>query len=343
MKVGNRLLVLISVSTIIFIALLTLYFVNIPMYLSGSISSSEVKFVSQNRVNNILDLTSRSFEYIEISSFQNIESGFESINVGDEAIVNDGSKTLVIRSEDVSDFVVFKEGYSLNGFDVGPNTIVGISVDKYKDNSVLVLSMDGDIPPVTLVGNSTSSSLLVSGSIVEFSGQSVDGTMSNVELDMEMSSSDMVTIYPDSGKLEVRLPVAGGVDLREEGVLPVSRLGFFNERDEYSFSKKLSSILSGSLYISETGKNIDIGLKQPIVLGESDLFDIRGLEVSDSKVNVLFEGEATKLLVGFGGHNKLPSALEYLMKNQTLILLINSYILVITFFLAVMKINRGED
>ena len=94
-------------------------------------------------------------------------------------------------------------------------------------------------------------------------------------------------------------------------------------------------MLGGSLQIEETGKTVELSKNRAIAFDADDRFDITELSIENGTITLIFEGHTSSMRIGQAGTGYIPSILEYLYENNFLVMLFNSYMVVLTFMIAI--------
>lgn len=145
-------------------------------------------------------------------------------------------------------------------------------------------------------------------------------------------------LIPQEGQLVLTFTFDGQPVLQEEDVMFVSGLKFNTILPD----RERSSILSGTLRIEESDTEVDLGRNSWMHLGQDDTWEITSLALSRDAFHLFFEGQTNQLELSYSKRNYLPTVLEWLVNNNYLLLLFNSYMIVIGIYLSVTDRYRDE-
>jgi hypothetical protein len=134
-------------------------------------------------------------------------------------------------------------------------------------------------------------------------------------------------IYPLDDRIEIDFEADTSVFIEEGDVFNINNLKF--TRGE----KQQSSILSGNVYIEDLSKSIELSKNCKLVLNSNEEFTITSLTIYGSIIHLTMEGYTDELYIGNYNRNNAPSILEYLYNNNYLIILFNSFMAILNFYL----------
>lgn len=146
------------------------------------------------------------------------------------------------------------------------------------------------------------------------------------DMHLLMAPGSPITVQPLDNSLSISLRFETAQTLAEDDVMTISQLSF----TENKAGVLHSAILGGKVSILETGTTIDFGKNKSLSFAPGDRFDVTELDLSGERIRMVFEGETSNMRLGYAGRRYIPSMLEYLYKNNFLIVLFNSYMVVIS-------------
>lgn len=161
------------------------------------------------------------------------------------------------------------------------------------------------------------------------------------DMEVLLPAFSAISITPLDKSLQVSLHFAEAASLTEDDVMTISHLSFTENKGGVLHS----AILSGKVSILETGKEVAFGKNKTLRFAPGDRFDVTDLSLSGERVRMVFEGETSQMQLGYAGRRYIPSLLEYLYHNNFLLILFNSYMVVISLilsFLGSIKKDREE-
>lgn len=339
--IDRRLQILIFVSTLIFLFIIGLYFIRVPIQINARVQATELSFTVVNKTENFLGAAVQtSFKQLEIRNFERLESLYEELATAGKQL-STGHGSVIATSEYANASVMLHGIVSLNDLDLSPGTRVNLKVHRDGKSTVLDISLSGLQSPVTLNNATHWTRLSTVSGILATKEAKQSHELDTTEIEFALPEHGIISVYPDEGTLTLSLYLPENTRLYEEDVISIKGIDFVRRR-EANNNSGLSSVIEGRIDMRDTERSLIIGRKQKLGFASGDVFEVRDLNIENTSINIIFEGNPKELYVGFSSDNKMPSTLEYLMKNQTLLLLINSYVLVITFFMTLMKLNKGE-
>ena len=147
--------------------------------------------------------------------------------------------------------------------------------------------------------------------------------------------NSIIEAKPLDSVISLRFQFASEESLTEDNVLSVRGLDFTEDRA----GNIHSAVMGGKIHVAETDKTLDFGKNKTVIFDPEDVFEVTELTIYGDHVKVVFEGETSMLQVGHAGNSMVPSWLEYLYTNNFLMVIFNSYMVLLTFFISIRKTN----
>jgi hypothetical protein len=336
-----RLKILVYSSILIGITLITLFFVKKVVYIILELEVSKVSFMLNKDVESFLSITSNqrcTFKTISVDQFSKayyIQKKLSANTTNDGNLID--SISILPANDDVISQLMLTNA-NINNINIRRKT--HLSMEAINKPSSLKLSFTDYHEQITILRANSKKAIHI---------ESNDYKLSNGECPAGGCdlNSNRITLVPKDGVLNIWLHPDSVFSLEEDDVLSVTNLCLMTdvERDNsYSDSSNArSTILSGTLRIPVLEKEIKLAKRTKVLFSPSDNFYITGLQVSGKSIKLTIEGYTNNIQVGPFGNRHIPSVLEYLYKNNYLIMIFNSFMVVITFLLFLMKESSGAS
>jgi len=326
---------LVGVSLIIISAVLVLSLIKKKVHVCAEIEASAVSFEVLGQVDNFLGINnnSQSKYNLKVFSFDKAEIPYSNFGNDDASITDDKEGEIILISNDDESASLSLNDASIGMISLQNGNRVNIKAIKSEANRVRIDLQDYNKeiefisrePMFTLKPRKCSFTFAKSDSIFESENLLVTSVQNKA-----------ITATPKDNSLSLRIEFEKNSMLEENDVIPIKNLRFY----DMSEAGMHSYILSGTLNIIETDKQVSFGKNKTILFNALDKFDITDLVLYGDRVKITFEGETRQMVVGFAENSYVPSLLEYLYKNNFLIILFNSYLIVLTFFISLFKTNK---
>jgi len=318
------------VSVIVLFILLILNILKIDVNISGRIEASSVSFKLENGVTSFLSGgVGNRFKEIGITSFSQGSVYYDSAN--ENEILRNKSGHLIIKPDDITSLITFKS-ISLINLDLNPGSNINmtVAVKEPLKGSLRITNQDRGIVLAPLKKNIN---MFISDAIL-MDGTRKLSTFENKNVDLSVDTNKLIKFLPRNDDIKIHFAFENKTEYIETDLIIVKNLGFIHEDEENLIR---SSVLGGEIYIEETNKKLKLIGNRFLQFDKNDVFEISSLKISDGKIIIQFDGKAKHLLIGSGEDKYLPSILQYMGTNQFYVTLLNSYLIIITFFIAVTK------
>ena len=202
-------------------------------------------------------------------------------------------------------------------------------IDLKKNSSVTITAVDNKNVSLLIEGQKSSFIFSPVDSISKFTFD--EGKRNDIEVDddIQYPLKESVQVFSKNSVINIRLIAKDSLSLTEESIFSVTPVGF----TRYVGNKKQPGILGGKMHIEETGKDIILYKNEFLSFGGNHHLTVTSLLVQNGKIKLHMEGFTDNVTIGVYGNKYIPSLLEYFSKNNQLVLLFNSFMVVITFIL----------
>lgn len=224
---------------------------------------------------------------------------------------------------------------SLNNINVGNLNFQegeGIYVDRVQeDSNQILLRLSNFGNDIQLIPISELANVKLRNCEVQFS----DSVVQSRTLKARIDGQNEMVISPLNNSLTIRVDLPAGLLLSEDYPINISQISFLEHRPN---RQRKSSVLSGNLRIEETNESYQLRKNVGLNVIPTDL-QINSFEISGKKIKLELVGQVEKITIGDSERNILPTWLEYLNSNNYLLVLLNSYLVIITFVITIVKLR----
>ena len=336
MQLSERMKLLIGVSILILIVLIVLTQIKKTVPVSGTLKLSHVGFKLQNDVPNFLGVsnTSNGIQKLNISAFSEAILPYQALETlngepldslpGELEIIPDDPYTSSLRMEKVN----------LGNIELNSGYMLTINSLKEYKNSVQ-LAFTEYSKPIEVLGEADYMKLDMRSAYGVYGPyeDEIEG-----ELYLALEGSEIMSVTPAEGIISLNMEFNENESLVEEDVLMVNNLRVMHADGQ----KIRSGIIEGDIYIGEANKHIHFGKNKTVLFDTTDVFEITELVVSGDHIKITFDGETDFLSIGHSGNNFIPHLLKYLSNNNFLMIVFNSYMIILTFFISLRKSNKDS-
>lgn len=323
----------------IFAVLLVLTQLKKRVYVHGTVEVSAVHFTLGGSVPNFLALnqTDADLRSLAVSSFREIRAPYSLLLSEDDDTLDANVNTLSILPEENDPLAKATFGNVQTGeIELVAGNQVHLSAPTAFTQAcfLTVTEVNTALP---LVNSEELVTLRPKNALASYPAGQTDERLQLVE-----HGQPIFEVEPLLGTLDLRLLFAGDFELSEDDVVPVTGLEFAEERNGIV----RSTVLGGSIAVEETGNTVELSKNRKLAFDAADAFDITELRVQGGNITLVFEGYTESMRIGQAGDGYVPSLLEYLYENNFMVMLFNSYMVVITFMIAISdkwKASRKND
>ncbi len=330
---SNKYKLLTFISVIIFAVLLVMTQIKKEVHVEVEVETTQLHFTLENGLSNFLAINRTGAEMgkITLASFSQVAIPSEKILDPEYQPLDSSAKTLSFQPEenDIAGKLVFTK-VNPAGIELFPGNQVNITAIGNEHNQIR-LNLDNYAHDIRFIPQSDTFPVKLKMALGSVGNRSFDDKIHVV-------NGPEILATPMEQAISMRFSFDASFQLLEEEVVSVSHVGFASTDTEVW----RSGILKGLVTVDETGKKIKLTRNKKLAFAREDKFDITELMIFHDKIKVVMEGNTSAMAVGQSGLRYIPSLLEYLYKNNFLIILFNSYMVIITFFITISEKNKAS-
>lgn len=273
---------------------------------------SEISFTTLEPLENFFSFEN-SFEKIKRISVQSYDSLF---------YYSEGyrDKKASIISSDITDKITFYNT-GINSIPINKNSSISIRSNKY-DLKKYIIQITGNKASIEFKSNNDTLNLKVN----------------NEPVQKVLNSSDNIAVITPSQKmLKMFITVNETSSLEEEEVIKSNNITFQKNIN----GKSYSSIKSGKIELVDIGKVYPLTQNSLVNFNPNTELNIMELNIKNGKIHIILEGFTNKILYGLNRKNIAPNLLFYLINNNFLLTLINTFLVILTFFISIIKFKNA--
>lgn len=332
MKLSKYVWTLLIASTLIAMSLLVLSISKKSVYIFGEVEVSQFGFQLEEKegIENSLSLNNYDYDISECKV-----SGFEKARFRKLSLYHEGldsnflfSDTIVFQNlEDEKSSITLKNALP-NELYLPKKSSIIIKQEAYESSRFWLKLFD-----YKQIQSFSYESLDESELKLKNATCPLPEEFEGVDLLLAPSKLSTFLIEPRDNSIELRFKKSKDTKIIERRPFRVSGLNFHEELD----NRPYSTVIKGKITIDEMDKQIEFGKNKLIRFKDQAEFTITDLEISSHDVKVSFEGEISEMQIGFSGNRYIPSWLQYLYSNNYLIIVFNSYMVIISLFISLYK------
>ena len=331
--IAGRIKFLIGVSLVIVIALVVLSQIPIKVHLSVELESTYLEGELQNDVPSFLAVGNNqvSGNGIKVRPFASATLPYETLYDDEEQLLDSVPGKLTVTPDD------YTSGLILNGINLK-------ELELEVGNFIEIDAIKTDADRVKLQIHNYQRSLELMNSVQSYPVrfQRAYTTIADAPwedpLVLHNFNPEIIEVEPSEAEIGLRFSMDTNQTLAEDDVIEISKLSFM----QVSGEKTRSTLLNAKITIEETGKVINLGKNKTVMFQPEDVWQVTELTVSGNKVALVFDGETDGYTLGNNARSYVPSMLEYIYTNNFLIILFNSFLVIITFFISISKENKAQ-
>lgn len=329
---------LIWVSVLIAAVVLVLSQIKKKVHVIAEVEAAQVAFELTGTVDNFLGInnTVQADYALRISSYEQARFPYQQLRSSSGELLAEAPGELLLELEEGDPTAaILMDEVAIGSISLRASHRVVMVTGGTQDNSMRIdLARYGQ--PISFTNLSDTLLLKPKRSLASWGDALQD--WENEPLLLQMAYASTLTAHPLDSSISLRLRFDDAQYLAEDDIVRVDHLAFTENKG----GQLHSSILKGKITIDETEKTIEFGKNKSLSFALSDEFDITELTLYNDRIRLVFEGETDAMLLGFARDRYIPSVLEYLYHNNFLIILFNSYLVVLTFFISIYNTYRDK-
>ncbi|WP_046755666.1 hypothetical protein [Kordia jejudonensis] len=292
---------------IIILPIFILAFIPYKTLIRLELEITEVSFTSQEPIDNLFSFEN-SYNKIKKISVQSYDSLFY---YEDDLKSEDN----FVLATDITDKITFYDA-GINSIPIEKEATINIRSNKY-DSLQYVFQISNNRNPIVFKSNTDSLRLKVNNEVIN-------------------TFDPIVAVTPSEKMLKMFVSMHKKTPLEEEEVIAANNILFQKNIN----GKSYSSIKSGTISLLDISKKYPITQNSSIALTPDTELQVMNLKIKDGKIFITLEGFTSKLYYGLNRKNIAPSLLFYLSNNNFLLTLINTFLIILTFIISIIKFSN---
>lgn len=308
---------------LVLITLFLLASIKKKVFITGQLEVSHIEMKLDEIVPNFLSINTSStpLKQLRICTFNSINIPLDSANISILPIDNDNTSNVIIK------------GACLNELDLRSGNRLTVSI--LGKGNKMRLSGNNFTTVLQLSPMSDTVSFDLKESFVK--GKKV---LENISLQFESDRfTNAITSKPLNNEFEIVYQSDTLLYFEEPNTFLVKKLRFENPDK----SIRGSTIIDGSIHIEGINSTIQLSKNKKVHFPAHETFEITHFLIKDGVIKINFEGYTEEMVIGHYGNSYVPSILEYLYKNNYLLVLFNSFMTIITFLLFIKRESKSKS